>query len=160
MFGCNTVVFRHSSMYGGRQYPTYDQGWIGWFCRKALEKKKDPATGRFEISGDGKQVRDLLFCDDMVDLYLLVPDHIAAMRGRAFNIGGGMENSLSLIELFAALEKELGIAMRYDRLPPRSSDQKVFVADIAAVTAACGWIPRVGYREGLKRMLQWIASHV
>ncbi len=107
-FGLNTVVFRHSTIYGGRQFATYDQGWVGWFCRQALESKHDPARAAFTISGDGKQVRDLLHVSDAVAAYVAAYEHIAAARGQAFNIGGGMENSMSLLELLLFLEKRLG----------------------------------------------------
>ena len=69
IFGIKTIVFRHSSMFGGRQFATYDQGWIGWFCQKAIEKKNNPRSEPFTISGNGKQVRDILHADDMISLY-------------------------------------------------------------------------------------------
>jgi CDP-paratose 2-epimerase len=155
-FGLNTVVFRHSTIFGGRQYATFDQGWVGWFCRQALETKKNPQRPPFTISGDGKQVRDLLFVDDAVDCYLAAARRIQDVRGQAFNIGGGMRNSCSLLELFALLEKWLGVSLHYQRLPWRHSDQKFFVADIAKARRLLGWEPRVGREEGLQRMLAWV----
>jgi CDP-paratose 2-epimerase len=156
VFGLNTVVFRHSTIFGGRQYATFDQGWVGWFCRQALETKKDPQRPPFTISGDGKQVRDLLFVDDAVDCYLAAARRIQEVRGQAFNIGGGMRNSCSLLELFAMLEKWLGVRLQYQRLPWRHSDQKFFVADIAKARRLLGWEPRIGREEGVKRMLDWV----
>ena len=94
IFGVNTVVFRHSSMFGGRQFSTIDQGWIGWFCQKAIETKKGTLEEPFTISGNGKQVRDVLYADDMVDLYLGVIKNIDKVKGQVFNIGGGMRNRL------------------------------------------------------------------
>ena len=98
MFDLRTVVFRHSSMYGGRQFATHDQGWVGWFCQKALEAQRALRSGRriptFTVSGDGKQVRDLLHAEDVVHLYTSAVEHIGQASGRAFNIGGGMQNSL------------------------------------------------------------------
>jgi CDP-paratose 2-epimerase len=158
IFGLNTVVFRHSSMYGGRQYSTYDQGWIGWFCQKALEAKrgiKEP----FTISGNGKQVRDVLYADDMVKVYFKAVEKIKKTRGQAFNIGGGMGNSLSLLELFALLEEELDVSLKYRRLPPRESDQKVFVADIGKCKRLTGWSPSVDKRKGVRKMLGWVAEN-
>ena len=157
IFGLRTAVFRHSSMYGGRQFSTYDQGWIGWFVQKAVEAKRGVKTP-FTISGNGKQVRDVLHAEDMVALYLAAAQKMDAIKGQAFNIGGGMPNSLSLLELFSILEEELGVKLGYDKLPPRESDQKVFVADISKASAALGWRPAVGKREGLKKMISWVAD--
>lgn len=154
MYGLNTVVLRHSSMYGGRQFATYDQGWIGWFVQKAVEASRGDARP-FTISGTGKQVRDVLHADDMVRLYEAVVDRIDAARGEAFNVGGGIRNSLSLLELFAMLEERLGVRLAYERLPQRSSDQRVFVADVAKAERILGWAPRVGAAEGVDRMLAW-----
>ncbi len=155
IFGLKTIVFRHSSMYGARQFGTYDQGWISWFCQKAAETKEDISTV-FTISGNGKQVRDVLHADDMIKLYIEAPKHIEKAKGKAFNIGGGIENSLSLLELFDMLEKELSIKMSYTQLPPRESDQKVFVADITKAKEAFGWTPKVSKEEGIKKMLEWV----
>ncbi|MDA8243421.1 MAG: GDP-mannose 4,6-dehydratase [Elusimicrobia bacterium] len=158
IFGLRTAVFRHSSMYGGRQFSTYDQGWIGWFVQKAVEIQEGRLKEQFTISGNGKQVRDVLHAEDMVALYLAAADRMEALKGKAFNIGGGMPNSLSLLELFAMLEEELGIKMTYTRLPPRESDQKVFVADISRISALTGWAPKVGKREGVRRMIEWVKN--
>ncbi len=155
IYGLRTVVFRHSSMYGGRQYATADQGWIGWFCAKALEMA-NPAAPAFTISGDGKQVRDALHADDLVTAYLAAAD--AASDGAAggiYNIGGGPSSALSLLELFSRLEALTGSAMRFERLPWRQGDQKVFVADIRLAGKELGWEPRVGLDEGLAGMLEW-----
>jgi CDP-paratose 2-epimerase len=156
VFGLNTVVFRHSTIFGGRQFATFDQGWVGWFCRQALETKQDPARAPFTISGDGKQVRDLLFVDDAVECYLAAARNIHTARGQAFNIGGGMGNSCSLLELFGLLEKWLDVRLQYRRLPWRLSDQKFFVADIAKARRLLGWEPRVKREDGVRRMLAWV----
>lgn len=156
IFGINTVVFRHSSMFGGRQFSTIDQGWIGWFCQKALETKKGTLKEPFTISGDGKQVRDVLYADDMVDLYLGVIKNIDKAKGQVFNIGGGMQNSLSLLELFDILETRLNIQLTYDKIPARMSDQKIFVADIRKIKQFIGWEPKTDKISGIEKMLQWI----
>lgn len=160
IYGLKTVVFRHSSIYGGRQFATYDQGWVGWFCGEVLRQKDEVAAGRlprpFTVSGDGKQVRDLLHADDLVTCYRSAAASAERCVGQAFNIGGGMENSLSLLELFAALEELTGQRPAFEHLPWRASDQKVFVADCAKAKAAFGWEPRVGRDEGLARMLRWV----
>lgn len=157
IFRLKTAVFRHSSMYGSRQFGTFDQGWISWFCQKAIETKKDP-NASFTIAGNGKQVRDVLHADDMADLYISAAANIDKIKGQAFNIGGGIENSLSLLELFAMLEKILGVKLKYTKLPPRQSDQKFFVADISKAQKMLNWTPKVSKEEGIKRMLQWVAG--
>lgn len=154
-FGLNTVVFRHSTIYGGRQFATYDQGWVGWFCRQALEAKANPSRPPFTISGDGKQVRDLLHVSDAVRCYVAAYDHIADARGEAFNIGGGMENSMSLLELLHHLERELGISLKYTRLPWRQSDQKFFVADNSKAGRLIAWVPKMSKVEGIQSVLSW-----
>ena len=154
MFGLRTVVFRHSSMYGGRQFATYDQGWIGWFCQQAVAQA-NPLAPLFTINGDGKQVRDVLHARDMIALYFAAAAKPEVIQGQAFNIGGGMAYSLSLLELFALLEDLTGVQLRYTRLPPRSSDQRVFVADVRHAGVVLGWRPEVSPREGIADMLGW-----
>ncbi|MEP1094950.1 MAG: GDP-mannose 4,6-dehydratase [Cyclobacteriaceae bacterium] len=156
MYETRTVVFRHSSMYGGNQHATFDQGWIGWFCHKAIEIENGEAQEDFTIFGTGKQVRDVLHSDDVVRLYFKASEHINNIKGEAFNIGGGIENSLSLLELFKMLEEELDITMNYKQLPWRVSDQKVFVADNTKIDNAIEWQPRVDKRTGIIRMLNWL----
>jgi CDP-paratose 2-epimerase len=159
VFKLKTVVFRHSSIYGGRQFSTYDQGWIGWFVAKACEAsqgKRDP----FTISGNGKQVRDILFASDLVSCYLKAADAMDRAKGQAFNIGGAMENSLSLLELLSLLEKMVGTRLTYTQLPPRESDQKVFVADVSKAGETFGWKPLVSREEGLQRMIEWVKKSV
>lgn len=158
MFGLRTVVFRHSSMYGGRQFATYDQGWIGWFCQQAADTKASRLKKPFTISGNGKQVRDVLHSEDMTRLYFGTLARIDMARGQAFNIGGGMDNSLSLLELFALLEELADVRLLYTKLPPRECDQQVFVADLAKIRRLVGWVPQVGTRDGLARMLEWVRA--
>jgi CDP-paratose 2-epimerase len=154
-FGLRTAVFRHSTIYGGRQFATYDQGWVGWFCRQAIESKADPSRPPFTVSGDGKQVRDLLHVSDAVRCYLAAYEHIDAARGHAFNIGGGIENSMSLLELLQYLEKRLGIKLNYTHLPWRQSDQKFFVADNSKAQRLIHWTPLTSRESGLETVLDW-----
>jgi CDP-paratose 2-epimerase len=154
MFGLRTVVFRHSSMYGGRQFATYDQGWIGWFCQKALEMQ-DPKSSAFTVSGDGKQVRDVLHARDLVQVYLQAVKNIDNSSGQIYNIGGGMDNSLSLLELFKMLEANTGFSMRFEKLAWRRGDQKVFVADVNKATRDFGWTPTISKQDGIREMLEW-----
>lgn len=153
-FGLNTVVFRHSTIYGGRQISSFDQGWVGWFCQKALETQHDPHTS-FTINGDGKQVRDLLHVSDAVACYLSAHQHVSEGRGQAFNIGGGYDNSMSLRELFQHLEAELNVCMLPRQLPWRANDQKYFVADNSKATRLLHWRPRMSKQQGLADALAW-----
>ena len=143
IFGLKTVVFRHSSMYGGRQFASYDQGWVGWFCQKAIETKKNTSNVLFTVSGSGKQVRDVLHAEDMKRLYFAAHDNIDHAQGQAFNIGGGMSNSLSLLELFSLLEEFTQVKLSYTKIPERESDQKIFVADITKANNILKWKPEV-----------------
>ncbi len=154
-FGIKTVVFRHSTIYGGRQFASFDQGWVGWFCRKALEVKQNPGAAPFTIAGDGKQVRDLLHVSDAVCCYVAAFKAISQIRGEAFNIGGGVENSMSLLELFSLLEERLDVNLCFERLPWRQSDQRYFVADCAKATRKFGWSPKMGYESGISLAIEW-----
>ena len=158
IFDLKTVVFRHSSMYGGRQFATYDQGWVGWFCQKAIETKNGAMDVPFTVSGSGKQVRDVLHAEDMKRLYFAAHANIDRAKGQAFNIGGGMVNSLSLLELFSLLETITGVKLNYTKIPARESDQQVFVADITKAKNILGWKPEVVPRDGISQMVQWITS--
>lgn len=149
IFNLKTVVFRHSSMYGGRQFATIDQGWVGWFVKQAIKSNK------LEIHGNGKQVRDVLFASDMVNLYFNSLKNIDKCKGKAFNIGGGMENSLSLLELFEFLEIKLQKKLEITNKPWRESDQKIFVANNKKIFDAIGWRPEISKEKGLMEMIKW-----
>ncbi len=160
VFGLSTVIFRHSSIYGGRQFSSFDQGWIGWFCLKALEQKKALDDGgileSFSIAGTGKQVRDILHANDLVSLYQAAIDNKDKLSGEVFNIGGGVENSLSLLELFQHLSKTLEMPeLVFNRTPRRSSDQDYFVADIRKATRLLNWQPRTSKEEGILEIINW-----
>lgn len=154
MFGIKTVVFRHSSMYGARQFATFDQGWIGWFVSKAIEQSCGK-TEPFTISGNGKQVRDILHVEDMVRLYYQSIEHLDEVCGEAYNIGGTIDQSLSLLELFDILEDKLGVKLNYEMIAARESDQKFFVADISKIEERIGWKPKVATRDGISKMIDW-----
>jgi CDP-paratose 2-epimerase len=159
VLGVSTVVFRHSSVFGDRQFGTYDQGWIGWFIQQALRRQagsQNPIT----ISGTGKQVRDILFVDDLITCYLAAVHHRDRCSGEAFNIGGGPHNSLSLLELFDFLECELGVDLAHTQLPWRPSDQRVYVSNSTKAARLLGWSPRIGREDGLRRMIDWARANV
>jgi CDP-paratose 2-epimerase len=156
IYGLKTVVFRHSSMYGGRQLATVDQGWIGWFCQMAVQTKMSKRHEPFGISGNGKQVRDVLNAVDIISLYFSTAQHLDRAAGQAFNIGGGLDNSLSLLELFAMLERQIDRPLVFNSGPPRVSDQRVFIADIGKIARLSGWAPQVSAIDGLRLMLEWV----
>jgi CDP-paratose 2-epimerase len=157
IYGLKTVVFRHSSMFGGRQFATVDQGWIGWFTQQAINVKKETQKEPFTISGNGKQVRDIAYASDMIELYLMASKKIDTIKGQAFNVGGGMNNSSSLLELFSFLENELNIKIEYTQLPVRESDQRVFVSDLTKVKELIGWEPKVSKEDGIRKMIDWVS---
>jgi CDP-paratose 2-epimerase len=157
-FGIRGVVFRHSSIYGGRQFATYDQGWIGWFCLQAWNQATARARDPFTISGTGKQVRDVLHVDDAAACYLAAASEADRVAGEVFNIGGGVNNSLSLLELLDWLSQRLKVTLAYRKIEERSSDQKVFVADCDKAARLLNWRPTVSADEGLNRMVEWVAE--
>lgn len=158
-YGLKTVVFRHSSIFGGRQFSTFDQGWIGWFVKQAVETKRGNLKEEFTISGNGKQVRDVLFASDIIECYFKALSQIDKIKGEVFNIGGGFSNSLSLLELFEILESKLEIKLKYTKLPPRESDQKVFIADISKAQQEFGWSPQVDKETGIHKMIEWVGAN-
>ena len=153
IYGLKTVVFRQSCIYGYRQFGIEDQGWVAWFTIAAMMGK--PIT----IYGDGKQVRDVLFIDDLVDAYEAAVKNIDKIKGQAFNIGGGAKNTMSLLELLAFLEKFFGkkIPLRFAGWRP--GDQPVFVCDIGKAKKAFGWAPKVGPKEGVKKLYDWVRDN-
>jgi CDP-paratose 2-epimerase len=163
-YGLKTVVFRHSSIYGGRQFATFDQGWIGWFCQKALEQHSARQNGQpvipFTINGTGKQVRDVLHGSDLISLYQAAYKNQQAAAGQIFNIGGGLSSALSLLELFDLLQELLGLSepLAFEKLPRRQSDQDFFVANIRKAENLLGWAPRLTSSDGVAAMLNWCRS--
>lgn len=153
-FGLDACVFRMSCIYGPRQFGTEDQGWVAHFLLRALDAR--PIT----IYGDGKQVRDVLFVDDLVDAFVRAADALGGdadeLRGRAFNIGGGPEQTMSLLELLEIIEELDGRPPRVDFDRWRPGDQRFYVSDISSFRQATGWQPSVGRREGVGRLYEWV----
>lgn len=157
-FGLPTVVFRMSCIYGPHQWGTEDQGWIAHFILRALAG--EPIT----IYGDGMQVRDALYVDDLVEALLLARERLVARRGAArgggaFNIGGGPRNTLSLLELLAQIEALSGRRPGVRFVDWRAGDQRYYVSDIRAYRRATGWRPRVGVRDGVERLYRWLVEN-
>ncbi|MGE5756431.1 MAG: SDR family oxidoreductase [Planctomycetaceae bacterium] len=154
IYGLRTVTFRQSCIYGTRQFGIEDQGWIAWFCAAA-------ATGQpFSIFGDGKQIRDTLWVDDLVDAYQAAYERIDSVSGEVFNIGGGPANTLSLRELVARLGREFGRSLDPAYGDWRPGDQRVFVANIRKAERQLGWKPRVSTTEGVGRLIDWVRDNV
>lgn len=157
IFWIKTVVFRHSTMYWGRQFASYDQWWIGWFIEQSLKLKKWEINN-ISIHWNWKQVRDLLHANDMMNLYYTTLDNIDKCTWNVFNIWWWEKNSLSLIELFNFLEKELNIKIEIEHKEWRESDQKSFIANISKIKKLTWWEPKISKEQGLKDMLKWIES--
>jgi len=150
-YGLKTGVFRMSCIYGERQFGVEDQGWVAWFAIATLLDK--PIT----IYGDGKQVRDVLYVKDLIEAFDAFIE--SNLRQEVFNIGGGVENTLSLIELLDMLEELTGkrTRIRYDNWRP--SDQKVYISDISKAREKLKWMPKMNPREGVKKLLSWINAN-
>jgi CDP-paratose 2-epimerase len=152
-FGLPAVVFRMSCIYGPHQCGNEDQGWVAHFILRALQRA--PIT----IYGDGKQVRDVLFVEDLIDAMLFAQANINAVQGHAFNIGGGPGNTISLLELIELIAEIEGDAPQVSFSDWRAADQRFYVSDIRAFGAATGWRPSVGVREGVRRLHRWLLEH-
>lgn len=149
-FGIPAIVFRMSCIYGPHQMGTEDQGWIAHFLIQAL--KGEPIT----IYGDGMQVRDILFVEDLVDAFLLAQANHRTLSGQAFNIGGGLGNTISLVELLDLIANLQGLAPETLQTDWRAGDQRYYVSDTRKFKAATGWAARVSVREGVQRLFEWL----
>jgi CDP-paratose 2-epimerase len=149
-FSLPAVVFRMSCIYGPHQFGTEDQGWVAHFLIRAL--KRNPIT----VYGDGKQVRDTLFIDDLVEAFVLAPEHIERLSGQAFNIGGSSRHTISLLELIELITELQGSRpmVRFDEWRP--ADQQYYVSDTQKFAEATGWSPRVTVRDGVERLFNWL----
>jgi CDP-paratose 2-epimerase len=150
-FDLHTIVFRMSCIYGPHQQGNEDQGWVAHFMKRARD------LGTLNIYGDGLQVRDLLYVDDLVDAFLLAMRNAERLAGHAFNIGGGPHNTLSLRELIAHLqERDTSGPLRVQYGRARRGDQRYYVSDTAAFSTATGWRPRTTVTQGLERLGNWL----
>jgi len=151
-FGIPTAVFRMSCIYGQRQMGTEDQGWVAHFLIRALSG--EPIT----IYGDGRQVRDILDVADAVDAYARALERIETVKGRAFNLGGGPDNAISLLQLIQEIERIIGrkIELRFEDW--RQGDQRWYVSDTSAATQALGLGRPLPWRKGVALLAEWLAS--
>ena len=151
-FGVPACVLRMSCIYGPRQLGTEDQGWLAHFLYSVQ-------AGRpVSIYGDGRQVRDVLYVDDAVDAYLSAWDRIADVSGQAFNLGGGPANAVTLLQILTEISELTGRSADLRFSDWRPGDQRYFVADTRRAAVALGLEAAVGWRDGLRRLAQWIAT--
>jgi CDP-paratose 2-epimerase len=149
-YGLRTAVFRMSCIYGPHQFGTEDQGWVAHFLIRALEDRA------ITLYGDGMQVRDILYVEDLVRAFLLAERQIDTLAGQAFNMGGGAANTISLLELVDLIGELHGAAPRIFYENWRTGDQRYYVSDIGRFAAATGWRPRVNVREGVGNLYNWL----
>lgn len=153
IYDFRTINFRQSCVYGPRQFGVEDQGWVAWFTIAAILER--PIT----IYGDGRQVRDVLYVDDLIDGFLAGVRKAGRIRGRAYNLGGGPKNTMSLLELLRRLESLLGRKLPARFAGWRPGDQKVFVCDISRAKKELGWVPRTRIDEGLAKLAGWVREN-
>ena len=151
-YGMTTLVFRMSCIYGPRQFGTEDQGWVAHFILRALRGE------RITLYGDGMQVRDVLFVDDLVDAFLLAEQNAARLKGRAFNMGGGPRNAISLQDLLDRIEQLHGRRPSVSLDAWRTGDQRYYVSDTRAFQQETGWQARVDADEGISRLFEWLSA--
>jgi CDP-paratose 2-epimerase len=152
-FGLPAVVFRMSCIYGPHQMGTEDQGWVAHFLIRAIEDQ--PIT----LYGDGMQVRDILFVEDLVDAFLLAQQQMEKISGQAFNIGGGTGNAICLLELLNLIGELKGKKPRTLQDQWRCSDQRYYVSNCTKFHKATGWSPKTDVRRGVEKLYQWLRSN-
>ncbi len=154
VYGMKTIVFRNSCIYGIRQFGVEDQGWIAWFIIAAVLGKK------ITIFGDGKQVRDVLFIDDLVNAFIKAVENQSVTQGQIYNIGGGAATTLSVwAEFGPLLERVHGAAIPVDYQGWRVGDQPVYISDISKATTDFGWQPQISVEDGIERLYKWVVAN-
>jgi CDP-paratose 2-epimerase len=153
IYGLKTIVFRQSCIYGYRQFGVEDQGWVAWFTIASVVNR--PIT----IYGDGKQVRDILFIDDLVNAFDMAYQNIEKTSGQIYNIGGGPDNTLSLLELLGILEKSTGKKIDVGFSDWRPGDQKVFISNIQKALTDYGWMPEISVNAGVRKLYDWVSQN-
>jgi CDP-paratose 2-epimerase len=152
IYGIPTVVFRQSCVYGPWQYGNEDQGWIAHFLIRAL--RGEPIT----LYGDGRQVRDVLFIDDLLELYDIVVERRSEVGGRFYNVGGGPELTVSLLEFLDHLREGERLEVEVGFGEWRPGDQRVYVSDVSRVQAELGWTPSTSVADGTRRLREWLET--
>lgn len=149
-----SVVLRQSCIYGPRQFGVEDQGWVAWFIIAAV-------TGHpITIYGDGKQVRDILFVEDLINAYDAAIQNVDKVGGKVYNVGGGASNTIAIWTEFAPLlEKLVGHPLKVNHGDWRPGDQEVYISDIDKAHRELNWAPKVGVEEGITRLFQWVVEN-
>lgn len=153
MYSLQAASFRQSCIYGPRQFGIEDQGWVAWFVIAAVTDR--PIT----IYGDGKQIRDILYVDDLIRAFELAATHPKEISGQAFNIGGGPGNTLSLTQLIKTLESKIGRKLTVNFGRRRPHDQQVFVSNVDKINRALSWRPEVDIERGLDNLIGWVKDN-
>ncbi len=154
LYDLPTVVFRQSCIYGVHQFGVEDQGWVAHFIIKVLKKK--PIT----VFGNGMQVRDILYVDDLIHAYERAINKISKVNGEIFNIGGGVENSLSLLELLDKLEKRTNTTIPVTFAEKRPGDQDIYISNNTKIKKVLGWKPSVAVEDGLGKLFTWLEDSI
>jgi CDP-paratose 2-epimerase len=149
----HTTTFRQSCIYGTRQFGIEDQGWVAWFTIAAVIGKQ------ITIYGNGMQIRDVLHVSDLARAYEAAFIQRETACGQAFNIGGGINNTLSLLELLALLEQELGKKIPLQWGDWRPGDQPVFVCNVSKAEGILGWVPEIRVQDGVRELIQWVKKN-
>ena len=153
IYGLKTVVFRQSCIYGPYQFGIEDQGWVAWFAIATLLDKG------LTIYGTGKQVRDILHVKDLVELYELAINNIETVSGKAYNVGGGPQNNMSLLNLIDMLESRSNKKINLKYAQPRAGDQPIFISDIRRAGKEMNWKPKHDISAGFENMMVWIEKN-
>ncbi len=153
IYGFRTVVFRQSCIYGDHQFGNEDQGWVAHFLISAVNNK--PLT----IYGDGLQVRDVLYVKDLVNCYEKAIEGIDKVKGQAFNIGGGSDNVISLLEFIDILKDLVGHKIEHQFENWRPGDQRVYISDISRAEKILGWSPSYNVEKGIEKLNEWVKNN-
>ncbi len=153
IFGLKTAVCRQSCIYGTRQFGVEDQGWVAWFIIAVQTGKK------ITVYGNGKQVRDLLFVTDLVRLYDTICNNFDRVSGSIFNVGGGENNTLSLLEFLDILSKKMGRPIQYTAGDIRPGDQPIYISDNSLAKSKLDWVPKVDVNHGIEKLWVWVKNN-
>lgn len=155
IYGLKTIVFRQSCIYGPHQFGIEDQGWVAWFLIAVHLNKP------IVIYGNGKQVRDLLYIDDLLKAFDLAIKHIDKTKGQIYNIGGGLDNSISIwLEFKPLLEKLTGRKIKETFSSFRPGDQPIYISNVEKAKKDFNWEPEIGIEKGINRLYLWIKENI
>ena len=152
-FGLKTVTLRQSCIYGKFQYGLEDQGWVAWFLISCMLNRT------LNIFGTGKQVRDVLYCDDLIRLYDALVSQPESLAGQVYNVGGGANNTLSLLECVREIEEICEKKVNLQFSDHRKGDQPIYISDIQSVQSEWGWSPQVNPQNGMQLLFSWLREH-